>query len=544
LELETSKKKLDRLDIQIKQKKFFKIIYGRLIGEGGSLKEGQYIRVYQNTTTNNVDTENKGQLNIVKFFNNIDDLVSYCGSKMYNKNTYFTLSTTNGQRGREEDLISRSVLGFDFDKKDSSSLTYKEVLERFKKLGLWYHVLIDSGHGYHVYICIQPTRELRKVQEVQKILCEKLNSDANAIKSTQVLRIPYSFNIKNDRKMVKIMKMYDRSTIKRYSKDKLYNRYCNNTKDKYEEDRAIKYTINNTNIPYCINEILTNGSPEGKRYEDLQRIVVTLRQRNKTIAEIKQVCKEWAYKSNYKDNLDYRIDNIYNNLKYVSMDCKNCKNKVECFNKIESDFNFNPGEVLLSMSETHTKYLKVSNRKGVKVMKSNDLLIYCILKNHNDGLHKDEIIKELTYKDKCRLSDKTLRGTLKSLENNGFIESDTSNRKKIYKLKDIRSKIELTYNISFAATYECIKGAISTEELRLYNYMRYLHNKQQREDLKVLRGNLFQFRQVDLAKDLGVTQGRISTMINNLLEEKIISIWYRKPSKNNGFDYYIYRLNY
>ncbi|WP_039233015.1 hypothetical protein, partial [Clostridium novyi] len=75
-------------------------------------------------------------------------------------------------------------------------------------------------------------------------------------------------------------------------------------------------------------------------------------------------------------------------------------------------------------------------------------------------------------------------------------------------------------------------------------YMRYLHNKQQREEPKGLKGNLFQFKQIDLAKDLGVTQPRISDMINNLLEEKIISIWYRQPSKFNGFDFYIYRLNY
>ena len=74
--------------------------------------------------------------------------------------------------------------------------------------------------------------------------------------------------------------------------------------------------------------------------------------------------------------------------------------------------------------------------------------------------------------------------------------------------------------------------------------MRYLHNKQQREDSKALKGNLFQFNQSDLAKDMGVTQGRISQMISNLLFEKIISVWYRQPSQNNGFDYYIYRLNY
>ena len=114
----------------------------------------------------------------------------------------------------------------------------------------------------------------------------------------------------------------------------------------------------------------------------------------------------------------------------------------------------------------------------------------------------------------------------------------------MYKLINTRNKVELTYNISFGATFECVKGNISTDELRLYNYMRYLQHKEQRENPKALKGNLFQMTQRDIAKDFGTTQGGISQMINNLLEEKLISIWYRQTSNNNGFDYYVYTLNY
>ncbi|KYH30451.1 hypothetical protein CLTEP_26560 [Clostridium tepidiprofundi DSM 19306] len=535
---------MGKLDIQIKQKQFFKTVFRNLIGEGGNLQKNNYIRIYQNNL--GVDTDDKKQLNIVKFFSNVDDLVNFTSQTLYGKNTYFTLSTTTRAGGKEEDLLNRSVLAFDFDKKDfDKNFSYKDIIERFKAINLWYHVLVDSGHGYHVYVCIEPTTDLQKVAEVQKALATKLGADLNAIKSTQILRVPYTYNIKHEPKMVKIIKMFNKDTIKRYDINKLYNRFCTSDKNKIDaEDRATNFIINNTNIPHCINEILINGSPEGKRYLDLQKIVVALRNRNKTLAEVKQVCKEWNIKSNYNDNLDNRIENIYNNLKHVSMDCKGCKYSKECFNRIESDFDYSHGEVLLTMSEVHISKLKANNRKGAKVMKANDLLIYCILKNHSDGLYKNEIIKELTYKDKCRLSEKTLRETLKSLEENGFIKVDTINRKKFYRLKDIRSKIELTYNISYGATYECIKGAITVDELKLYNYMRYLHNKQQRENPKALKGNLFQFKQTDLAKDLGVTQGRISVMINNLLNEKLLSIWYRQPSKFNGFDFYIYRLNY
>jgi len=177
-------------------------------------------------------------------------------------------------------------------------------------------------------------------------------------------------------------------------------------------------------------------------------------------------------------------------------------------------------------------------------MSGNDLLIYSILKNHEDGLYRAEIEKELTYNGKPRLSYKTLSNALNNLEDNGFITVDRIGKKKFYKIREIRSKVELTFKVSYAAAYECVKGNITTEELRLYNLMRYLHNKQRREDPNALRGNLFYFRQKDLAKELGVTQGRISQMINNLLNEKLLSVWYRQPSKNHGFDFYIYRLNY
>ena len=232
------------------------------------------------------------------------------------------------------------------------------------------------------------------------------------------------------------------------------------------------------------------------------------------------------------------------------MDCKECDYKQECYSVVLSDFEYKDDDKLITMNETHMSKLKHSKRKGVKIMKSNDLLVYSILKLHDDGLYKEEILKELTYTKKkvvknVTMSDKTLRETLKSLEDNGFIVIDIQAKgKKLYKVVGTRNKIELTYLVSYSAMFECIKGNITTEELRLYNYMRYLHHKEQRENTKALKGNLFQINQLDLAKELGVTQGRISQMIENLLDEKLLSIWYRQSSKNNGFEYNVYRLNY
>lgn len=535
---------MDILDKQMKQKQFFKTIFGVAVGEGNNLLNNQYIRIYQSNKTDNIDY---GKIiNKVEFFNNIDDLVQYCSINTKNMNTYFNLSLTNGKSGQTEDLKERHVLSWDFDKKHlGEDFSHIDIIENFKNLNLWYHCLVDSGHGYHTYICIEPTDDIDKVVEVTKAIGNRISADKDAMKPTQLLRVPYTFNIKNKIKQVNIINLYPKDTIKRYNINDLYNRFCTTEQSKSIEDKAIKYTLNNTNLQPCIVDILQSGSKDGSKNYDLQKIVVSLRSRNKKISEILYTCKEWNSKSENKfsDNeLEYQVNYMYENLRIAEFKCQGCKYNLNCWNRIESDFNYGEGEILLSMSETHTKTLKKSNRKGAKCMESNDLLVYCILKNHSDGLYREELIKEMTYKNKCLFSDKTLTKALTNLEENGFIE--VSGKPKLYKIKDIRTKSELVYDIGYGAAYECVKGNISTEELRLYNYMRYLHHKQQREEPGALKGNLLQVNQIKLAEDLGVTQGRISQMIDNLLQEKLLSIWYRQKSKNNGFEYNIYRLNY
>lgn len=529
---------MDILDKQYKVKKFFKLIYRDI-----DITENEYIRVFQN---NNLDYKK------VSYYNNIDELVSYVTSK-YTKfnNTYFTLATTDGEGGATENLKYRYCIAFDFDKKDyEEGFNYIDILNRFRDAKIHYHALVDSGNGYHVYVCIHKTSDLQKVEEVQKALCYKLGADKNAIKQTQILRVPYTFNIKNGHKQVNIIYIEDRHSklFKPYDINFLYDKNCNVKHEEVKKEQT-SITINNTNIPECIKNILKNGSKEGDRYTDLQKIIVLLRQRNKSLEEIKKICEEWAKKSDFADNLAYRVDNIYNNLSYIKLECKECKYKKECYSVVLSDFEYSKNDKLIRFSDIELSKLNNKKKRG-KSMKSNDLLVYSILKLHNDGLTKEEITKELTYKSKRKkivsvvLGDKTLRDALKNLQENGYIEVSTlAKNKKLYKIINSTSSADMQLIISFSATMECIKQSISTEEYMLYCYMRYLHHKEQQKGTK-LKGNLFQVNQTELAEHFGVSQGRISQMINNLLDEKLLSIWYRQTSQNNGYKYNIYRLNY
>ena len=527
---------MDILEKKFKTKQFFKTIFREI-----DFKEELIRTVAINESI--IET---------KFFNNIDNLINYCIGEN-NKNVFFqlaTLDSKNSKNGKTENLKYRYCIALDLDKKIlGENLSVKDIVSKFKELKIYCHCLVDTGNGYHAYILINKNSNMEMVKEVQEALCTKFKADKNAIKLTQVLRVPFSYNLKDEKKLVRIVNISDRNDKKfrAYDLEFLYKKNCFGLKKDIKENKFLD------NMPICLKNYLKNGSIEGERYKNLCNIVVYLKLKGKDLKYIKNIAQKWALKSNYNEMLDYKVENIFLNKKNTELNCKGCEFIKKCHEKILSDFSYRDDEIFLTVSETNQRYLKYTKRRGAKEMKANDLLIYCILLNHDYGISKKEIEKEITYVKKKKVKnipfgDKTLRLTLKSLMKNGFITVKKGVARKgepdLYFLKKSRAKEELKYSISFAAAYECIKGNISTEELRLYNYMRYIHHVKVREGSTYLRGNLLQINQTELAKDLGVTQGRISQMLENLLEEKIIGLWYREKSSKNSFSYNIYKLNY
>ncbi|WP_298845922.1 hypothetical protein [uncultured Clostridium sp.] len=535
------------LDKQIEMKQFFKSLYAQEIVSGNKLKDNQYIRVFQNNKTN---IEKDKIFSKIEFFNNIDDLVSY-SSVAYGLNTYFTLATTkNKENGQEENLHTRYFLAWDFDKKDlGENFSCKDIVEKFKSIGLWYHVLVDSGHGYHAYTCIEPTQDIKKVLEVQKVLCDRLVADTNSTKTTQILRIPYTYNIKEKVKRVNIIKIFKEDTIKRYNIDKLYNKYCCNAKDN-KDSRVTQYTINNTRLKPCVIDILKQGSGDGSRNIDLQKIVVSLRLRNKSKNDILHICTEWNTKNNPKmsdKELNYQVNDMYKNLHNASYGCKECKyeHDEKCFSKVVSDFEHTENEIIIE--NKIAKQLKYTSRKGVKYMNGNKLLIFNVMKNNiESGLYTDQIVKLITpRKGRCTLSKPVLIETLKSLVGDNTINKTKGNSragiKDFYSINAIKCDIDENFSVSYLATVLCINKVISTDELRLYYHMRYRQHLLVQEG--EAQGNLYQVKQTELAKDLGVTQPRISAIVKRLIENHLLDIYYKGISKNNGFEYNIYKLN-
>ncbi|MDK0977816.1 hypothetical protein P5F65_14080 [Clostridium perfringens] len=540
---------MDILDKKYKVKKFLNTIFREI----DFTKEN--IRTLQT---------NKNGYTKVSYFADIDELTDYSTSKYsrYN-NTYFQLATTDGAGGTTENLLYRYCLAFDFDKKDlGQEFNHKDIINKFRELKIYCHAIVDSGNGYHAYVLINRTNKLDLVQEVQEVLCNRLGADKKAILSTQILRIPYTFNVKENPKIIKIIHLANRNdnNFKVYDIEFLHNKNCKNIC--VADNKKTVFTLNNTNIPRCIANILNNGTQEGDRYKDLCNIVVALRNRNKDIADIKEVCKEWALKSNYNDNLDYRIEHIYNNKKALELDCKECKEFAECYNRVLSDFDFDSlidedGTIYNTylLEDKITKKIKNKQNRSGNMLNGNEILILNVLKNEyenprpltKNGMDLKLLMSSITYKKKSCLSEKTVRETLKNLLDKKYILEDVgAKNKRYYKFNPIKANIDNTIKISYFATIMCICRNITPSELSLYILLRYIHKEQCKKNKT--NGNIIQINQVELAnKFYGVNkeenQGNISEMINNLIECKILDIYNKEVSKNNGFEYNIYRLN-
>ena len=511
-----------------------------------SLEDDEYINITR-INDNRVSSE---------YFKSTSEASKYAlkADKHY-YNNYYSLATTDGLGRATENLKSRSCLVWDFDKSAlGEDFTHKTILKLFNSIRLFYHAIVDSGNGYHVYIFIQETDDLEAVEAVQKAVAIRLGADIKATLKTQLMRVPGTINIKHgDSKHVNIIHLADDDKIKRLP---ISHYVYNYVTERYKSDNTnVSWIMRDKFTPNCVRSILEAGSKVGNRNADLQILVVALKRQGKSLAEIRVIVDEWLENTQELQDLEYQIKYMYDNLYNGTLNCRECPYKGECYVR-DATVDTSPidGFPVLTIPNRDIKLITNSRRKrkGVKCMKylnGNMIVIYTVLMNHKRGLYKHELMEELTYKSEakgvepiCHFSDKTIRTTLKQLEENGFIEVSTINRSKFYKLKPNNVSENLKIRMSYARTYECIKGNITTSELELYCYMKYLNKVTPTKRGQSL--NAIQVNQEDLARDLGVDRVRITQMIQNLLDEKLLSIDYRAKSRNTSFMYNVYLLNY
>lgn len=519
--------KLDRIDRLYERKKFLKIIFDKL-------GEKEHIRIFQC----------KDDFNKVTFWNNIDDLNEYIEKNIFSTNTYFNLATTDGQGGTVENLLCRYCLAWDFDKKLDNSIDAKEIMFRFNSLKIYYHAIIDSGYGFHVYMCINKTNDLKMVEEVSKAIGNLLGADPKAMLQTQILRVPHTFNFKDGkREYVNIIHQYPKETIKRYDIEALYKRFCNKI-NKEPDDRTTNYVTSQTNFPPCVLNLL-NGVDKGNRNFALMRLISFMKLYKYNKAQTWNVIKEWNVK-NKPPIKDKELESKFNyswEKKYICCGCitnnselqiqlsKYC-DKEKCRSSRKSDVYFVAGETLQMEYKICKKLEK--QQKNLFQIKGNHLLIICILKNDPEGLNTKDFKNKLTYEGKCCLSDKTISKVLQELTDNGYITRKVGNKRKkesdFYKINEIKCEEMEKFNLNYSLLLGVLYRKITTEDFKVYCYMRY----------RLQKG--LSLSQEKLADELGIGQPVISKHIKKLIDAKYIE--FKGVSFNNNiYGNNEYRLN-
>lgn len=534
----------------LKAKRLMTEIFEPLTIDGNKL-DREYISI---TKLNDTSTKEEQ-------FDNMNEAMEYAlKNDKYYYNTYFSLATTDGKGRTKGNIKRRTCLAFDFDKKDfEEGFNYIDIMYLFKSIRLYYHALIDTGNGYHVYVFIEPTEDLQAVEEVQRAIAIKLKADLKATLKTQIMRIPSTLNVKDvkEKKYVNIVYLAESDKIKKLPIEHYkYNYVTENT------NKNIKYAMQNKYLPECVKEIL-KGSKDGEKNTDLQKLVVVLKRQGKTLAEIKPLVSEWQENTETKlERLDYQTEYIYNNVGKGTLNCNKCPHRNNCYTSvIEAE---DDGEEYLTLdSRVINKVVnKKSKRKGIKKMNGEMALIYTILRKYREGLFREEILEAITYrpvKNKPLVvannlepkeiiyrvfSERKLGTVLKDLVENGYVEESFKDRKKFYKIKQRVLKEEHKIVLSYGATDKVIEGDITTGEYELYLYMKYLNHMNNLEGNTInKRTDVLRVNQEDLAKDLGIDQPRVSRMISNLLAERVLLLYRRGKSSNNNFMYNTYLLN-
>ena len=526
-----------QIDREYKQKQFFKTLYEPIMEYGDKNKIGNNLKNNEQIVI--CFKSEKGMTQ--KSFNNIDDIILYLrGNKQLQYcETYFNLHTSTTGNRKTEDLQTCIAIGLDYDKKDFPEgvdiIDY--VQGQFKKFHLFYNIVVDTSHGYHFYILLEPTTNIELVTEVTKQIAELTGADTKACKPTQLLRIPYTYNNKKlsegKRELVKLVNIdskYQRKNINSIA-NRIF-KYTNNNKKKSNKTfkgTSCKRIEQLTTIP-CTN-----------RHEELLWLYGKLLQLGNTEAQI-QIILEQFQELNQLEDFEYQVNYLKNYKAYAG--CSGCKYHKECKQYVESDFEYKEGEKLI---QTNEKILSKCKKKGACKMNGNEIVIYGILNLFNGkALSKEELLEEITFKNKKKevinkaMSERTLKETLKNMEEKKILIANTVNRKKYYKISNKRIPQELQLEIRASVVYDVVKGYLTQEELQFYCFLRYLQHEQRRLQPSI-GGNKFIMTQEEISKKYGVTRKCVNELIQELDRKFYIRIE-KTNSNNNGWDYNTYYL--
>lgn len=517
-----------------------------------------------------------------RYFSTIDELVGYlCGDTVYSTCDIFVKGLISNQnRGiSDEEISHRSDIVFDFDdkdKKDGTKWTAKDIDDLFKELKIKYTLLVQSGHGMHVYVTLKNVNKdnLYKVSEVNKVMARVLGSDTAVTGLSHLIRLVGTFNNKENHKakLVKIVKNsakskedgvidYKSNRVYGYNIEALYKNFVEECNTEYiTKVEALPHTKAPTGfditkgISKCEQLWVANGVPDGERHITVAKLYSLLLFRGLTKEKIIEKILEFNSKCtppevetkviNQVERLWKRSEDALEkegqSLSGVGVGCNKCTDKDCCYKSANTKCEpineldvYNSSELVVLNRTSQMNYCKKGLKKS---MDAKEFLVLSMIA-YWKSLNYDSLVSELSYEGKCKYTDRTLKGILKSLIEKGHI----SEKNGVYTEK--RKVIDKAENMGvFSAILKnCVQNIVTEEETQVYCYIKSKYIEQYR--LGLADGRFLYVNAEEVANEMGKTARMINKYLESLTYKSVMSKCSKKRREKIGV-YHQYRLHF
>jgi DNA-binding MarR family transcriptional regulator len=522
------------------------------------LKENEYIRIL---AVRKARKEGDKDFTKAVFVQSFEEFQDYIETHKHVFELYTTLATTRGCiNGEEGSLRQRKVLYLDFDKKENKDIkTAQDCMDivKAKFPHLFIHAIINSGHGFHLYISIKPTCKLDEVKEINTRLIKAVGADQKAGLITQVVRIPTSYNMKHGEKTPVIVVNNFYEVGEKFSAYKLP--YLHKMLNEYEHvsERMEQLEKREYHLPamgeayYCVRKAEAEGVDEGKRNFWLGRIINYKTMYGFTPEQIERDCLEFNKRCRPPKNPEEIKRDIksYSKKNYHLLGC------YESFPEDSKERTYVEEMCFKSNCKTYYKGTKVgiNNGGGVRMNKKiltdkmlqttsgYEYLVLTVLYRYKDyyarrGFTIKELKKRLTspINKKLCMDEKTFKGVLDSLINKKYIEIKMDNQDdpvSKHKIKLVRKLNE--FNQGYIEFYYSIANLLRFGIITQTDYKVYLCLVRNLDPQSTKYSTYEQ-----LASDLNMDASNIGKCIRKLDDVGCLTIKHVYSQKGTKFNKY------
>lgn len=417
-----------------------------------------------------------------------------------NYNIYCSIACTNGVARKDENILSSRVIALDFDKKDIPEKSSEELSKRImSQLKLFIFQMVESGHGYHIYIPIEKTTDINRWNTITKKLCNIWGADIKATLKTQIMRVPESLNWKEEIPPKVKLKFSNGNfqPIPLYKIEKAIRNY----ERKKEKQKQLEYLKAEKS---CIFKML-NGVQKGLRNFAMGRIISYYRYKGISKEKIKNIIKEWNQKNippKYEKELDSEFE-FYWRKEYNLNGCyptnKTDAKKLEtfccadCKYKKANLLRFTKSKTYIELPIKFFSPIMLSNFSG------NELItLLCLFQQQS-----------ATVNVLCKLlgiSRKSMLKYIKHLKNTAYIKTDGT----IIHISKKYQNYEKTIKIREDLILHYRNKNIAGNDVKIYLAVVWNNN------------HCYYSTQKDISEFLGINRSHVSTSIKKLNSVSLI----------------------